>query len=68
MKPYTVRAHIHSLNGKTDEITVLRPNEVSGHEIPNSYIVEYKGIRCTAFLNPFNFQYYADDIYGRIYE
>ena len=50
-KPYQTQAHIHSLNGAMDEITVLG---------------EYKGVKCTAIFNYFNFTYYADDKYGRL--
>lgn len=57
MKPFKTRAYIQSLNkGKlqsdeTDEITVL---EKVGD---NNYIVDYKGIKCTAIFNCFSEQY-----------
>ena len=38
MKPYKTQAHIHSLNGKMAEITVL--DKVGD----NDYIVDYKGV------------------------
>ena len=58
-KPYQTQAHIHSLNG----ITVLGEDKQGNQPI---YIVEYKGVRCTAIFNYFNFTYYADDKYGRL--
>lgn len=54
------KAHIHSLNGQMDEITVL---EDKGN---NRYIVDYRGVKCTAIFNFFTGSYYADDIYGRL--
>ena len=66
MKPFKTLAYIQSLNkGKlrsdaTDEITVL---EKVGD---NAYIVDYKGVKCTAIFNCFTCCYYADDVYGRI--
>lgn len=47
MQHYKVQAHIHSLNGKMDEITVL---EKVGD---NDYIVDYKGVKCHALFNWF---------------
>ena len=44
---YKAQAHIHSLNGKMDEITVL---EKVGD---NDYIVDYKGVKCHALFNWF---------------
>ena len=55
-------AHIHSLNGKLAEITVL---ENVGD---NDYIVEYNGIKCHAIFNRFVCEYYADDVYGIVKE
>lgn len=57
---YITKAHIHSLNGDMDDITIL---ESLGN---NNYIVNYRGVKCTAIFNWFNCTYYADDIYGRI--
>lgn len=54
------KAHIYSLDGKMDEITVL---EDKGN---NHYIVDYRGVKCTAIFNFFTGSYYADDIYGRL--
>ena len=62
MKPFKTQAHIHSLDGQMDEITVL---EELGN---NSYLVDYRGVKCSAIFNPFNCTYYADDIYGIIKE
>ena len=70
MKPFTTYAYINSLNqGKMqstemDEITVLEERE---HPYKGKYyIVDYKGVKCTAIFNGFNCCYYADDVYGRI--
>ena len=60
MTPFQAQVHIHSLDGKMDEITVL---EKVGE---NDYIVDYKGVKCHALFNWFNGTYYADDVYGRI--
>ena len=40
MKPYKAYAHIYSLNGEMDEITVL---EETGN---NEYLVDYRGVKC----------------------
>lgn len=55
-----VMAHINSLNGEMDEITVL---EKVGD---NDYIVDYKGVKCHALFNWFVCEFYADDVYRRI--
>ena len=60
LKPFKTQAHIHSLNGQMDEITIL---EELGN---NNYLVDYRGVKCSAIFNPFNCTYYADDIYGRL--
>lgn len=57
---YKTMAHINSLKGGMDEITVL---EELGN---NDYIVEYKGVKCHALFNWFVCEFYADDIYGRV--
>ena len=59
MKPYKAYAHIYSLDEEMDEITVL---EETGN---NEYLVDYRGVKCSAIFNTANFQYYADDVYGR---
>ena len=72
MKPFKTTAFIQSLNegklqsDRMDEITVLeeKTDPVRG----KYYIVDYKGIKCTAIFNGFNCCYYADDVYGRITE
>ena len=38
MKPFQTQAHIHSLDGKMDEVTIL---EQVGD---NDYIVDYRGV------------------------
>jgi len=53
-------AHIFSLGGEIDEITIL---EYIGN---NNYIVDYRGVKCTAVFNIFKNAYYVDDIFGRI--
>ena len=63
MKPFKTQAHIHSLNGAIDEITVLDMKEDGRQTI---YIVDYRGVKCSAIFNPFNYTYYADDVYGRL--
>lgn len=47
MTPYKTMAHIHSLNGEMDEITVLDINE-SGRQ--TTYIVDYRGVKALRFL------------------
>ena len=62
-KPYQTQAHIHSLDGAMDEITVLG-EDMSGSQ--RVYIVNYNGVKCTAIFNFFTSIYYADDKYGRL--
>ena len=62
MKPVKTQAHIHSLDGQMDEIIVL---EELGN---NSYLADYRGVKCYAIFNHFNCTYYADDIYGIVKE
>ena len=62
MIPFKAQAHIHSLNGKIDEITVLK--KVG----ENDYIADYKGVKCHTLFNWFNGTYYADDVYGIVKE
>ena len=62
MIPFKAQAHIHSLDGKMDEITVL--DKVG----ENDYIVDYKGVKCHALFNWFVCQFYADDIYRTVKE
>ncbi|MBR2448499.1 MAG: hypothetical protein IKB30_00095 [Clostridia bacterium] len=66
MKEFKIQAHIHSLDGKMDEITVLAPQKLFGKLIPHSYIVKYKDITCTAIFNYFSNAYYCDDVYGKV--
>lgn len=68
MKAFKTMAHIHSLNGEMREITVLKQDDMFGHPIPNAYVVDYGGVKCTAIFNPITGQYYADDKYGVIKE
>ena len=62
MKPFKTQAHIHSLDGQMDEITVLK--ELGN----NSYLVDYRGVKCSAIFNWYNGTWYADDVYGRLNE
>ncbi len=62
-RAYTVDAHINSLGGDMDEITVLEERQNGNQKY---FIVKYKDILCTAIFNGFTCTYYADDIYGRI--
>ena len=59
MKSFKTQAHIYSLDGEMDEITVL---EKTGD---NQYLVDYRGVKCSAIFNWYNCTYYADDVYGR---
>ena len=64
MKPYKVMAHINSLKGGMAEVTILdKPDENV-----NRYIVDYRGVKCSAIFNWFVCQFYVDDIYGIIQE
>lgn len=65
MKPFQTQTHIHSLDGKMDEVTILTIFEQVGD---NDYIVDYKGVKCHALFNWFNGTYYADDIYAIVKE
>ena len=62
MKPFKTQAHIHSLKGEMDEITVLK--ELGN----NDYIVDYKGVKCHALFNWFVCEFYAHDIYRIVKE
>ena len=62
MKPFKTQAHIHSLNGEMEEITVLK--ELGN----NDYIMDYKGVKCHALFNWFVCEFYADDIYRIVKE
>ena len=65
MNEHKTMAHIHSLDGALDEITVLDSKQDG---VQTVYIVEYKDVKCTAVFNPFVCAYYADDKYGIIKE
>lgn len=54
------KAHIFSLGGDMDEILILE------YKCSNNYIVDYRGVKCTAVFNVFDSSYYADDIFGRL--
>ena len=67
MKSFKTQAHIHSLDGQMDEIIVLEDEITILEELGNNnYLVDYRGVKCSAIFNPFNCTYYADDIYGRL--
>lgn len=59
-RPYEAMAHIHSLNGQMEKITVI---EKVGD---NDYIVDFGGVKCHAIFNWFVCEYYADDIYTKV--
>lgn len=63
-KPFKEQAHIHSLDGKLSEITILGET-MQGQQ--RTFIVDYKGIRCTAIFNVFTGACYADDKFGIIH-
>ena len=65
MKSFKAMAHIHSLGGAMDEITILDSRQDGAQTV---YIVDYKGVKCTAIYNCFANAYYADDKYGIIKE
>ena len=65
MKSFKAMAHIHSLYGAMDEITILDSRQDGAQTV---YIVDYKGVKCTAIFNWFANAYYADDKYGIIKE
>ena len=57
------QAHIHSLDGEIEEITILGETMQGQQKV---FIVDYNGIRCTAIFNCFTGSYYADDKFGII--
>ena len=65
MTSFKTQAHIQSLGGAMDEITILDSRQDGAQTV---YIVDYKGVKCTAIYNPFSNAYYADDKYGIIKE
>ena len=60
--PITEPMHIHSLNGKMAEATIIA--KVGD----NAYIAQYGDTKCTAIYNPFVGRFYVDDKYGVIPE
>ena len=62
-EPFKEQAHIHSLDGKMFEITILGETMQGQQKV---FIVDYNGIRCTAIFNCFTGTYYADDKFGII--
>ena len=62
-EPFKEQAHIHSLDGEIEEITILGETMQGQQKI---IIVDYNGIRCTAIFNCFTGSYYADDKFGII--
>ena len=54
-----VTAHIHSLDGKLDEVTIIK------YKGDNDIIVEYNGKKCTSIYNN-SAGYEVYDIYGVI--
>ena len=47
MTSFKTQAHIHSLDGAMDEITILDSRQEADHVV---YIVDYKGVKCTAIV------------------
>lgn len=66
MKEHNTTGHIHSLDGKVHEITIITEEKLFGHVIPNSYIVKYNDVLCTAFYNSYVNAFYVDDVYGKV--
>ncbi len=62
-EPIKEQAHIHSLDGKMEVVTILGET-MQGQQ--RTFIVDYNGIRCTAIFNVFTGAYYADDKFGII--
>ena len=62
-EPFKEQAHIHSLDGKIEEITILGETMQGQQKV---FIVDYRGTRCTAIFNVFTGTYYADDKFGVI--
>ena len=62
-EPFKEQAHIHSLDGEIEEITILGETMQGQQKI---FIVDYNGIRCTAIFKCFTGSYYADDKFGII--
>ena len=62
-EPFKEQAHIHSLDGKIEGITILGET-MQGQQ--RTFIVDYRGTRCTAIFNVFTGTYYADDKFGVI--
>ena len=65
MTSFKTQAHIHSLGGAMDEVTILDSRQDGAQTV---YIVDNKGVKCTAIYNPFSNAYYVDDKYGIIKE
>jgi len=55
-KPFTTKAHIHSLGGELQNAFIL---EKLGD---NDYLAEYDGVKCRAIYNIFNNRFYVDDV------
>ena len=59
-KPYLAEAHLNSLRGGIDDIQIL--GEFEEDEM-RKFVAVYNGVKCKAILNPFNGDFYADDLY-----
>ena len=64
MKPFTTEAHIYSKDGQKDTVIILSETIITPNQ--PGYLVDYKGVICTAIYNPFSDSYYADDVYGKV--
>ena len=57
---FDTQAHIHSLGGKLDTVTIIE------HKDNNHVIAQYHGEYYTAVFNPFVGHYFVDDKFGLI--
>ena len=64
MKPFNAMAHIHSLNGEMQEITVLEEIGNNAYKVK----INSSGVLCVARFNWSNCSYYADDVYEIVKE
>lgn len=68
MKPIEVKAHLNSMDGKTDRAILLGPNYLFARPISNSYVFKVGSQLCTGIMNWFVGEYYVDDKYGIVDE
>ena len=63
--PYQAEAHINSLRGGIADVEILGEYE---EDDMRWFITMYNGVKCKSILNPFNGDFYTDDIYEVIKE